>query len=108
MTFTTTNRVIDALEKGGSVDESTGGRRNRILRDSPYLHLFSEPEGKSLEGAHHRRSPRNAASALPVNPELLLLSPKDAMTPTRHAVWLRREGPDHPAGRSSVLATGCR
>ena len=50
VTFATANRVMDALQSAGLVDEITGGRRNRIFRYSPYLHLFSEPETESSEG----------------------------------------------------------
>jgi len=44
VTFATANRVIDALQGAGMVDEITGGRRNRVFRYTPYLHLFSEPD----------------------------------------------------------------
>jgi len=44
VTFATANRVIDALQDAGMIDEITGGRRNRVFRYTPYLHLFSEPD----------------------------------------------------------------
>ena len=43
VTFATANRVIEALQAAGVIDEVTGGRRNRVFRYSPYLALFSEP-----------------------------------------------------------------
>lgn len=44
VTFATANRVIEALQAVGMVDEITGGRRNRVFRYTPYLVLFSEPD----------------------------------------------------------------
>jgi Fic family protein len=51
VTFATANRVIDALQSAGMVDEVTGGRRNRVFRYSPYLLLFSEPDADAPDTA---------------------------------------------------------
>lgn len=45
VTFATANRVVDTLQTAGIVEEITGGRRNRVFRYTPYLALFSEPDG---------------------------------------------------------------
>lgn len=42
VTFPTANKVMDALQREGLVDEITGGRRNRVFRYTPYLTLFSD------------------------------------------------------------------
>lgn len=53
VTFATANRVVDALQGAGMVDEITGGRRNRVFRYTPYLSLFSEPESDEPDAPQH-------------------------------------------------------
>ena len=51
VTFATANRVIEAFQTAGIVDEITGGRRNRVFRYTPYLALFTEPASGAPDAA---------------------------------------------------------
>lgn len=39
--FATANGLVSQFEAHGFLQETTGGRRNRVFRYSPYLELFS-------------------------------------------------------------------
>jgi Fic family protein len=49
VTFATANKIVDAFQQQGLLDEITGGRRNRVFRYTPYLALFAPPSGADDE-----------------------------------------------------------
>lgn len=54
MAFITANRLVARLETLGLLEETTGGKRFRRFRYTPYLALFADPvqepyEARSLQ-----------------------------------------------------------
>lgn len=49
LSFATANRLVEQMESLRLLEETTGGRRNRVYRYSPYLALFAEEEHPKAE-----------------------------------------------------------
>jgi len=54
VSFVTASKLVEQIERLGPLEETTGARRNRRYRYTPYLALFEEPEaGAGEAGAPH-------------------------------------------------------
>ena len=51
MAWVTANKLVERLQALHLLEETSGGRRNRVYRYSPYLALFAEPEEQERETA---------------------------------------------------------